>query len=236
MAQRLGEQDLFNLLHCPPEQHVAQLEQFEALEQARNEAHNRTVETLSARPAQPRPIRVDPPKFDGAIPHTIVHWLLAVEQCGVAQLIEDDTRMVSYAMSKLRGKASEWAYSAPMDNADAFPSWAILKTKICAMYQPPNNEVLLMARFLWSTTGETLSARIVQKMRSLSASINGGAIPERIKVATFMNGLRHGPSRQALFRKMPATMKEAIDIALVEEQILQQRLGDSLLQAVVREV
>ena len=33
-----------------------------------------------------------------------------------------------------------------------------------------------------------------------------------------MNGLRHSPSRQALFRKVPATMEEAIYIALVEEQ------------------
>ena len=135
---------------CPPEQHVAQLEQFKAFvlgqrrsaseahshataesihktqdellrEQARNEALNRTVETLSARSNQPRPIRMDPPKFDGTAPHTIVHWLLAVEQCGIAQLIDDDTRMVLYAMSNLRGKASEWAYSALMANAEAFP-------------------------------------------------------------------------------------------------------------------
>ena len=89
-VQGLGEQDLSNLLKCSPEQHVDQLEQFEAfvlgqrrnasevnsqataesinktqnelrLEQARNEALNRTVETLSARHTQPRPIRMDPP-------------------------------------------------------------------------------------------------------------------------------------------------------------------------------
>ena len=35
---------------------------------------------------------------------------------------------------------------------------------------------------------------------------------------TFMNGLRHGPSRQALFRKLPSRMEETIQIALVEEQ------------------
>uniref|UniRef100_A0AAV1TGE8 Uncharacterized protein n=1 Tax=Peronospora matthiolae TaxID=2874970 RepID=A0AAV1TGE8_9STRA len=104
LAQGLGEQALANLLSCPPEQHVAQLEKFEAFvlgqrrnasevhghaaaesisktqdelmrEQARNEALNRTVETLSARSNQPRPIRMDPPKFDGTAPHTIVHWL-----------------------------------------------------------------------------------------------------------------------------------------------------------------
>ncbi|CAI5725239.1 unnamed protein product [Peronospora effusa] len=247
MAQGLGEQALVNLLHCPPEQHVAQLDQFESfvlgqrrnasevnsqataesitkaqyelrLEQARNEALNRTVETLSARPAQPRPIRMDPPKFDGTSPHTIVHWILAVEQCGVAQLIEDDTILVSYAMSNLRGKASEWAYSALMANADAFLSWAIFKSKIRAMYQPPNNKVLLMARFFGARQAKRSLQEFVQEMRSLSASMNGKPIPERIKVATFMNGLRHGPSRQALFRKVLATMEEAIDIALVEEQ------------------
>ena len=247
MAQGLGEQALADLLNCPPEQHVARLEQFEAFvlgqrknasevhehavaesvnqtqdellrEQARNEALNRTVEALSARSNPPRPIRMDPPKFDGTAPHTIVHWLLAVEQCGVAQLIDDDTRMVSYAMSHLRGKASEWAYSALLANAKAFPSWAIFKTKIRAMYQPPNNEVLLQARFFGARQAKRSLQDYAQEMRSLSASITLGPIPEHIKVPTFMNGLRHGPSRQALFRKVPKTMEEAIEIAMVEEQ------------------
>ncbi|CAH0491682.1 unnamed protein product [Peronospora farinosa] len=95
MDQGLGEQALVNLLHCSPEQHVAQLEQFEPcalgqrrkasevnsqataksisktqdelwLEQARNEALNRPVETLSARSNQPKTIRMERPKFDGA--------------------------------------------------------------------------------------------------------------------------------------------------------------------------
>ncbi|CAI5738007.1 unnamed protein product [Hyaloperonospora brassicae] len=163
MAQGLGEQALANLLGCPPEQHVPQLEQFEKFvlgqrlaaseaqshvvaksigkthdellrEQARNEALNRTVEVLSARSSPPRPIRMDAPKFDGFAARTIVHWLLAMEQCGVAQLIEDDSQMVSYAMSHLRGKASEWAYSALLADSKAFGSWAIFKTKIRAMY------------------------------------------------------------------------------------------------------
>lgn len=71
---------------------------------------------------------MDPPKFDGTATRTIVHWLLALEQCGVAQLIEDDSQMVLYAMSHLRGKASEWAYSALMADSKAFESLAIFKT------------------------------------------------------------------------------------------------------------
>lgn len=50
---------------------------------------------------------MDPPKFDGTVAHTIVHWILAVERSGAAQLIGDGSIMVSYGMSHLRGKASE---------------------------------------------------------------------------------------------------------------------------------
>ena len=131
MAQGLGEQALDRLLSSPPEQHVAQLEQFETFvlgqrrvaseaqrhaaaesviktqnelrrEHARSEALNRTVEMLSARPHQPRPIQMDPPKDDETAAHKIIHWLLAEEKCNVAQLIEDDFLIVSYAMSYLR--------------------------------------------------------------------------------------------------------------------------------------
>ena len=63
-------------------------------EQVRNEALNRTVESLPAWSIQPRPIGMDPSQFDSTAARTIVHWLLAVEQCSVAQLIKDDTRMV----------------------------------------------------------------------------------------------------------------------------------------------
>ena len=45
-----------------------------------------------------------------------------------------------------------------------------------------------------------------------------GPIPEHIKVPIFLNGLRHGPSRQALFKKVPSIIEEAIGIALVKDQ------------------
>ena len=41
-------------------------------EQAQNEALNRPIEWLSVRYIQPRPIGIDPPKFDGTAACTIV--------------------------------------------------------------------------------------------------------------------------------------------------------------------
>ena len=53
-------------------------------EQDWNDAVNRTVESLSSRSIQPKPIRIEPPKSDCTATRTIVHWILAVGQCGVA--------------------------------------------------------------------------------------------------------------------------------------------------------
>uniref|UniRef100_M4BN05 Retrotransposon gag domain-containing protein n=1 Tax=Hyaloperonospora arabidopsidis (strain Emoy2) TaxID=559515 RepID=M4BN05_HYAAE len=136
-------------------------------EQAQNEPLNRIVESLSARSIQPRSIRMDPSKFDCTATRTIVHWILAAEQCAKAQIIEDDTRMVSYAVSHLRFKASEWAYSAPMADSETFPSRTIFKIKIRATYQPPNNEVLLQAHFFSLLQAQRSMQDYVQEMHSL---------------------------------------------------------------------
>ena len=94
------------------------------------------------------------------------------------------------------------AYSALMANSKAFLSWAVLKTNIRAIYQPPNNELLRQAHFFSSRQAQRSLQDYVQELRSLSASISVGPIPEHTKVLTFINGLRHGPARQALCRKV----------------------------------
>ena len=193
-------------------------EQLAAL-QAQNTALAKLYGTLSSRPATKKtPVKLDAPKFDGADGNQLTHWLMAVQRAGVAQVIDDDDQMVSFAISNLRGKASEWAYSTLLADAHAFPDWPIFQEKIRAMYQPPNNEVLLQGRFFGMRQGNRSLQQYVQEMRTLCAALTQQPLPESVKVRGFMNGLRHGPSRQALFRQVPSTMEEAIHTAIVEEQ------------------
>jgi hypothetical protein len=193
-------------------------EQLTAL-QAKNEALSRLVESLSSRPVRKKTaVKLDAPKFEGADGNRLTHWLMAVQRAAAAQLIDDEDQMVSFAISNLRGKASEWAYSTLLADADAFPSWQIFQEKIRAMYQPPNNEVLLQGRFFSARQGNRSLQQYVQEMRTLCAAMTQHPLAESVKVPAFMNGLRHGPSRQALFRKVPSSMEEAIYIAIVEEQ------------------
>ncbi|KAF1318323.1 reverse transcriptase, partial [Globisporangium splendens] len=175
-------------------------------------------QTPTSQTPRPRAVKIDAPKFDGADGDKLIHWLLAVERCAKAQLIDSNEQMVSFAISNLRGRASEWAFSTLLADECAFDTWDIFRAKITAMYQPPNNEVLLQGRFFSLRQGKLSLERYIQEMRSLCAAITISPLPESVKVPAFLNGLNSGPARQELYRRLPATMEDAIRIALVEQQ------------------
>ncbi|KAF1325825.1 Pol protein, partial [Globisporangium splendens] len=175
-------------------------------------------QTPASQTPRPRAVKIDAPKFDGADGDKLIHWLLAVERCAKAQLIDSNEQMVSYAISNLRGRASEWAFSTLLADECAFDTWDIFRAKITATYQPPNNEVLLQGRFFSLRQGKLSLERYIQEMRSLCAAITTSPLPESVKVPAFLNGLNSGPARQELYQRLPATMEDAIRIALVEQQ------------------
>ncbi|KAF1325449.1 Pol protein, partial [Globisporangium splendens] len=175
-------------------------------------------QTQTSQTPRPRAVKIDAPKFDGADGDKLTHWLLAVERCAKAQLIDSNEQMVSFATSNLRGRASEWAFSTLLADECAFDTWDIFRAKITAMYQPPNSEVLLQGRFFSLRQGKLSLERYIQEMRSLCAAITISPLPESVKVPAFLNGLNSGPARQELYRRLPATMEDAIRIALVEQQ------------------
>ncbi|KAF1315298.1 Pol protein, partial [Globisporangium splendens] len=175
-------------------------------------------QTPASQTPRPRAVKIDAPKFDGVDGDKLIHWLLAVERCAKAQLIDSNEQMVSYAISNLRGRASEWAFSTLLADECAFDTWDIFRARITAMYQPPNNEVLLQGRFFSLKQGKLSLERYIQEMRSLCAAITTSPLPESVKVPAFLNGLNSGPARQELYRRLPATMEDAIRIALVEQQ------------------
>jgi Retrotransposon gag protein/Zinc knuckle len=188
----------------------------------------------SAQAATPRPpplppkraVKMDAPKFNGEEGSKLAHWLIAVEHCGTAQLIETDDQMVKYAISNLRGRASDWAFSAIMADQNAFPTWKAFKELIREMYESPNNEILLQTRFFNTRQGKNSLQTYVQEMRGLCAAITQNPLPEAVKVPAFMNGLRPSAARRELYRRVPPTMEEAIRIAFIEEQSYDKGTSD----------
>ena len=198
-------------------QELLQAQLAAALEQQRTMSE--VVQSLATKKTPSRvAVRMDAPKFDGKECNKLVHWLMAVERCAHAQLVHDDEQMVAFGLSNLRGNAHEWAFSTLLADPHAFFSWRAFSDKILAMYQPPNNEVLLQGRFFAMRQDRRSLQQYVQEMTTICASITREPLPEAVKVPAFMNGLRNGPARTALFKSPPATMREAIDMAILEEQ------------------
>ena len=205
----------------------AQRDAFEAQRDALQQALETAVKSAAQRPAQdhsqpkPKAVKLDAPKFDGTNGDKLVHWLLAIERSGMAQLIQTEEQLVSLALSNLRGAAYDWAYSSLLADSDVFSTWIAFKSAICEVYQPPNHEALLQSRFFSMKQGKRTLHAYVQEMRTVAASITRAPLTESVKVPAFVNGLARGPARQELFRRMPSTMEDAIRIALIEDQSFQ---------------
>ncbi|RLN99139.1 hypothetical protein DYB28_011126, partial [Aphanomyces astaci] len=83
-------------------------------------------------------IKLDVAKFGGAESDKLLRWLLQVSTAADAQRISDDATRVAFAMSHLKGRAEDWAFSKRLTDRHCFPSFAVFETELKAMFLPPN--------------------------------------------------------------------------------------------------
>uniref|UniRef100_K3WQZ9 Retrotransposon gag domain-containing protein n=1 Tax=Globisporangium ultimum (strain ATCC 200006 / CBS 805.95 / DAOM BR144) TaxID=431595 RepID=K3WQZ9_GLOUD len=177
-------------------------------------------QTLTFQTPRPRAVKIDAPKFDGADGDKLIHCLLAVERRAKAQLIDSNEQMVSYAISNLRGRASEWAFSTLLANECAFDTWDIFRARITAMYQPPNNEVLLQGRFFFLRQGKLSLERYIQEMRSLEDTISRSAT------------LQGSPSLALEIRRETTNRRAVTTLIEVADPLRQERETEHLSRSV----
>ncbi|ETV64073.1 hypothetical protein H257_18989 [Aphanomyces astaci] len=70
----------------------------------------------------------------------LLRWLLQVSTAADAQRISDDATRVAFAMSYLKSRAEDWAFSKRLTDRHCFPSFAVFETELKAIYLPPNSD------------------------------------------------------------------------------------------------
>uniref|UniRef100_M4BB15 Retrotransposon gag domain-containing protein n=1 Tax=Hyaloperonospora arabidopsidis (strain Emoy2) TaxID=559515 RepID=M4BB15_HYAAE len=98
--------------------------------------------------ARPRPLRVEVKNYSGKEGENLILWLREIEMAMISGLIKLDHQQVSLVISKLDGRAIEWALTCSTSVDLAFSTWESLKSQLVQVFSPPNQVYCVRSRFL----------------------------------------------------------------------------------------
>ncbi|OWZ00482.1 polyprotein [Phytophthora megakarya] len=236
----LSPEGITHLASQGPEAVSARLGAFASYEKAPLEHVQEGVNAVSSatpvtaaslthgRSDRPKPLVLCVKTFEGKEEENLLLWTRDLEMAMGSALLKGEQQCVALAISKLGGRAREWALTCGTSVDAAFPTWDQLKQQLARVFVPPNQAYRVRLAFLTTHQSKKDLLNYIQELRTLVAGMASDSLPEVVTVTVFMEGLRTGAARANVFRVHPTSFEEAVSVALnAEHNFKSARLGGS---------
>jgi hypothetical protein len=134
-----------------------------------------------------------------------------------ARQLSTELARTRFLLSKLGGKAEEWALGKLVADAICFPDMASMKSDLRLAFEPPQDETVQRSAFLALIQGRLTILEYIQRARHLVSCVTAEPLDMATQVHVFVSGMNTGYQRFYLTRKTPSTLEEAFAVALRED-------------------
>ncbi|GMF27422.1 unnamed protein product [Phytophthora fragariaefolia] len=144
-------------------------------------------------------------------------WFCEVDIAIEARQLSTELARTRFLLSKLAGKAKEWALGKLVTDVFCFPTMASMKADLRLAFAPPQDESVQRSAFLALKHGRMSMLEYIQRARHLVSCITTHPVHMATQVHVFISGMSAGYQRFYLTRKTPPTLEEGFAVALRED-------------------